>query len=161
MSRNFVEGIKVKTATREEILRMGDVDTITILDKTENSLEVQGENSSTLMVFNHDMGRVGTFKKIDKDGDAIVIFDDEFEEYFPEELLTIVEDENEMPTDSEMPTSVGAKLEKSDKKLIRFENVEPYFKLSDEQIKLLKVLDEYGLLSESYNFADEVEIIEV
>lgn len=157
MSRNFVEGIKVKTATREEILRMGDVDTIKILDKTENSLEVQGENSSTLMVFNHDMGKVGTFKKIDSDGDAIVIFGNEYEEYFPEELLTIVEDESELPT-------IGAKLEKvekSDKKLIRFENVEPYFKLSDEQIKLLKVLDEYGLLSESYNFADEVEIIEV
>jgi hypothetical protein len=160
MSRNFVEGIKVRTATREEILRMGDVDTITILDKTENSLEVQGENSSTLMVFNHDMGRVGTFKKIDSYGDAIVIFGDEYEEYFPEELLTIVEDESELPTESELLT-IGEKLEKSDKKLIRFENVEPYFKLSDEQIKLLYVLYEYGLLNESFNFADEVEVIEV
>ncbi len=132
---------------------MGDVDIVTIHDKTGNSLEVQGENSSSLTVFNHDMGRVGTFKKIDADGDAIVIFGNEYEEYFPEELLTIVEDENLV---------VGnEKVEKPDKKLIRFENVEPYFKLSDEQIKLLKVLDEYGLLSESYNFADEVEIIEV
>ena len=155
MSRNFVQGIKVRIATREEILKMGDVDTITINDKCENSLEVQGKNSSSLMISNHDMGKIGTFKKIDSDGDAIVILDNEFEEYFPEELLTIVEDENEMPTNAEK------KVEKSDKKLIRFENVEPYFKLSDEQIKLLKVLDEYGLLSESYNFADEVEIIEV
>ena len=153
MSRNFVQGIRVKVATREEILKMGDVDIVTIHDKTGNSLEVQGENSSSLTVFNHDMGKVGTFKKIDADGDAIVIFGNEYEEYFPEELLTIVEDENLV---------VGnEKVEKPDKKLIRFENVEPYFKLSDEQIKLLKVLDEYGLLSESYNFADEVEIIEV
>lgn len=156
MSRNFVQGIRVKVATREEVLRMADVDTVKIIDKTGNSLEVQGENSSVLTVFDHDMGRVGTFKKIDADGDAIVIFENEYEEYFPEELLTIVEEEN-----LTIGQELVEKVEKPDKKLIRFENVEPYFKLSDEQIKLLNVLEEYGLLSESYNFADEVEIIEV
>lgn len=158
MKRNFVQGIKVKVATREEILDMGARDIVTIHDKTGISLEVQGENSSSLTVFNHDMGRVGIFKKIDSDGDAIVTFDNGYDEYFPEELLTIVEDE------SELPTANGEKLEKvekSDKKLIRFENVEPYFKLSDEQIKLLKVLDEYGLLSENYEVVEEIEIIEV
>ena len=78
MKRNFVQGIKVKVATREEIFKMGDVDIVTIHDKTGNSLEVQGENSSSLTVFNHDMGKVGTFKKIDADGDAIVIFGNEY-----------------------------------------------------------------------------------
>jgi hypothetical protein len=153
MSRNFVEGTKVRIATREEILKMDDMDIVEIRFKGVNLLEVQGKNSSNITIFNNDMGRVGMFKEIDYDNDAVVIFGKDYKVYFPEELLIPVEDEVETPTSKE--------VEKSDKKIIRFENVEPYFKLSDEQIKLLKVLDEYGLLSESYNFADEVEIIEV
>jgi hypothetical protein len=153
MSRNFVEGTKVRIATREEILKMGDMDIVKIRFKDEDFFEVQGKNSSKLIISSANMGRAGMFKEIDYDGDAVVIFGKDCEVYSPEELLIPVEDEVETPTSKE--------IEKSDKKIIRFENVEPYFKLSDEQIKLLKVLDEYGLLSESYNFADEVEIIEV
>lgn len=155
MSRNFVEDIKVRITTKEEILDMAERGFVNICGWDEDCIEVQGKNSSSLVILTSEMGKVGTFKKIDSDGDAVVVLDDDVGEYyFPEELLTIVEDENEK-------TKEEKKVEKSDKKLIRFENVEPYFKLSDEQIKLLKVLDEYGLLSKSYNFADEVEVIEI
>lgn len=155
MSRNFVEGIKVRIATKEEILDMADRDFITIKNKDESAIEVQGKNSSSLTILNIEMGKVGTFKNIDSDGDAIVVLDNDGEFYYcPEELLTIVKDENKK-------TKEEKEVEKSDKKLIRFENVEPHFKLSDEQIKLLKILDEYSLLNEDYNIVNEIKIIEV
>jgi hypothetical protein len=154
MSRNFVEGIKVRIATKEEILDMAERGFVNIHGCDEDCIEVQGKNSSSLTILISEMGKVGTFKKIDSDGDAIVVLGDVGEYYFPEELLTIIKDGNEK-------TKEEKEVEKSDKKLIRFENVEPYFKLSDEQIKLLYVLYEYGLLNESFNFADEVEIIEI
>jgi hypothetical protein len=144
MSRKLEEGTKVRIATREEILKMGDMDIVTIHTKG-GFLEVQGENSSNLTISDLNMGKVGIFERIDSNGDAMVVFDEQCIQHFPKELLIPVEDE----------------VEKSDKKIIRFENVEPYFKLSDEQIKLLRILDDYDLLSESYNFVDEVTIIEV
>ena len=152
MKRNFEKGMKVRIATREEIIEMDDKGIVTIHGEDEDVLEVQGENSSSLPIFIGEMGKVGTFKKIDSDGDAVIALDNIEEYYIPEELLTIVEDEDEK-TEKE--------VEKSDKKLIRFENVDPYFKLSNEQIELLKILSEYGLLSEDYIFVDEIEIIEV
>ena len=145
MSKNLKEGTKVRIATREEILEMGDMGIVKIYTIREDFIQVQGENSSNLTISNNNMGRVGIFTKIDLDGDAMVIFNNGFDLYYPEELLIPVEDE----------------VEKSDKKIIRFENIEPYFKLSDEQIELLIILDDYDLLSESYNFVDEVTIIEV